>query len=410
MLGRGQDGDRESEAELDVVAPVTGLTHEDRLLLLSARVLLDDCTRHELEAVLRRPLDWESVVERAVRHGTAPLLHAHLAGIEEAACVPPRARARLADLSRLTWARNTVLVERCAEIVGALERAGVPSIGLKGVVLAPTVYPDLALRPMTDVDLLIRPDDRAAATAALRDAGYRTAGDDVEAVQSFDGFRLFARDSTLLDLHWALTYSSVRTAGIVRVDHDGLWRRARRPGPNGVPCWTLSPEDTLLHLAFHLTIGSDFARLIWFSDIDALVRKVTLDWDRVCEEAGRWRVRAILGYVLGVLRDAFATPVPAGAWARLRPGRVRRAAVGACIGLAAPPGLREDAGASRVYLAEALLMDRVRDVARVLWRSLVPAAAWTRLHYGISSDAELLFYRLVVHPARVVYLAVRRVR
>lgn len=386
------------------------MTNEDRLLLLSARVELDDRARRELAAVVRRSLDWDAVVERADGHGTAPLLHAHLARIEEAACVPPRARARLADLSRLTWARNTVLVERCAEIVGALDRAGVPSIGLKGVVLARTVYPDLALRPMTDVDLLIRPGDRAAATAALGDAGYRTVGDAVQAVQTFDGFRLFARDATVLDLHWAITYSSVRTAGIVRVDHDGLWRRARRPDPNGVSCWTLSPEDMLLHLALHLTIGSDLARLIWFSDIDALVRKTTLDWDRVLEEADRWRVRAILGHVLGVVRDAFGTPVPARAWAGLRPGRVRRAAVGACIGIAAPPSLRDDVGASRVYLAEALLMDRLRDVARVLWRSLVPTAAWMRLHYGISSGAQLLLYRLVLHPARVAYLAVRHVR
>lgn len=300
-----------------------------------------------------------------------------------------------------------MLVERWKEVHALLRHAGVTTITHKGLALVHTVYGDLGWRPMADIDVLVRPADVAAARRALEQAGYRTHHGAVEDAQSFRSFLMLVRESTVIDLHWHLAHYT-RFDGIVQVDHEGVWRRARRFTAGDTEALTLSPEDTLLHLALHLTLGSEFGRLIWFTDIEALVRRHALDWDRVLDEADRWRVRTLVGYTLGVVRAAFNAPVPPVVLERLGPRPLRRTILDACVGITSPPSLRA-IGASRIYLAEALLMDRVRHVLTVLWTSVCPSSTWVKLHYEVTSRWRIALYRLV-HPVRVAYLAVRHLR
>jgi hypothetical protein len=58
------------------------------------------------------------------------------------------------------------------DTLGTFAREGIPVVALKGVVLAVLVYSEPALRPMQDVDLLVRSGDLEAADAALRGLGY----------------------------------------------------------------------------------------------------------------------------------------------------------------------------------------------------------------------------------------------
>src|SRR5262245_37865064 len=99
----------------------------------------------------------------------------------------------------------------------------------------------------------------------------------------------------------------LRFDGVVRVDQDGLWRRARPFALAEGRSLALCPEDMLLHLVLHLTLGSDFARVLWYADIDALIRRYAndLDWARIVDEAARWRIRALLDWSLRVVQSSF---------------------------------------------------------------------------------------------------------
>src|SRR5262249_28211583 len=147
-------------------------------------------------------------------------------------------------------------------------------------------------------------------------------------------FAELIRGGTRIDLHWHAAHY-LRFDGVVRVDHDGLWCRAQplatSSGRSLAPC----PEDLLLHLILHLTLGSEFARLLWYADIDAVIRRYAaeLDWEQLVAEAERWRIRALAGWTLRVVRDSFDTPLPRGLLQRLDHGRLRQAAVTRCIGV-----------------------------------------------------------------------------
>jgi hypothetical protein len=381
-----------------------------RLLLLGARARLDGAAECLLAALAGGPVDWEVLVDLATREGTAPLLHAHLRRLDLLPSLPPAARRRLAAVANGVWGVNAVFLEHWGEATTALWQAGVPALTLKGMALAQTVYPEPGLRPMADIDLLVRPGDRASALEALHALGYRTPGADADRLGASRSFAELVRAGTRIDLHWHVA-RYLRFEGIVEADHDGLWRRARplvTPAGRGL---MLGPEDLLLHLVLHLTLGSDFARVLWYADIDAVVRHFAaeLDWDAVVAEAGRWRVRALAGWTLGVVAESFGTPLPPGLLDRLGHGRLRRAAVARVLGASSPPGLGRSLDDARVYPAQTLLMDRVADTLRVLAWTFFPSSAWLRLHYAVGKRWQVSLYR-AVHPLRVCWLATRQLR
>jgi hypothetical protein len=412
VLGQPEDDNGEvATGEHDVLEALRvrrGPGAEVGLLLLAARARLDAPVERELVARARDPVDWGVLVDLATREGIAPLLHSHLSRLDLIRNLPPDPRDRLTDVARSVWATNALLANHWGEATAALRAAGVETITLKGMALAHTVYPEPGCRPMADVDLLVRPADRAAALDTLRALGYRTPGDAADRHAAFRSFAELVRDGTRIDLHWHLAHY-LRFDGVVVVDHDGLWRRAR---PLLTPAGTsleLCPEDLLLHLTVHLTLGSDFARVLWYADIDAVTRyfAARLDWERLIAEARHWRIRALAGWAFGVVRRSFGTPVPPDVLQRLGQGHLRRAAVAHCIGSSMPPSLCAGLADARVYPAQTLLMDRAIDMLRVLGWTFFPSTAWLRSHYELQTPWQIPVYR-AAHPLRVCWLAARQ--
>jgi hypothetical protein len=377
-----------------------------RLLLLGARGRPEPVADAELAGLASGPVDWPGLVELATREGTAPLLHFHLHRLDLLERLPIAARRRLIEVARAVWAANAVLAHHWGEATATLRQAGVDTLTLKGMALANVVYAEPGLRPMADVDLLVRPADQARALATLRDLGYRTPGEAADRLGASRSFAELVRDGTRIDLHWhAARY--LRFEGVVAVDHDGLWSRARPLVTAEGRSLMLAPEDLLLHLVLHLTLGSDFARVLWYADIDAVIRRFAgeLDWERLVREADRWRVKALTGWALGVAAGSFGTPLPSGLLARLGQGRWRRAVVAGRIGVSTPPSLAGALGDSRVYPAQTLLMDRPLDALRVFAWTFFPSATWLRHHYALE-PWQVPLYR-AVHPLRVCWLAAR---
>ncbi len=59
-----------------------------------------------------------------------------------------------------------------ADVLSALATARVRAVAVKGIVLAQTLYDDVANRPIQDVDLRIVPEDLPRAMAAMRERGW----------------------------------------------------------------------------------------------------------------------------------------------------------------------------------------------------------------------------------------------
>jgi hypothetical protein len=287
------------------------MTPEDQLCLLLARGHLPPAARSRALELLAAPLRWDLLLARAGAHEVTPLVYRNLATLEFSG-VPDPVRARLTDAFRINAIRSMLFAQELARLLRLLNQAGVPSIPLKGVTLAESLYGDYALRVSSDMDILVPPGEVVRARRLLLGHGYTSpfaerffaerlvrTGDECCLV------RKQQRLSYVLELHWKLLFTSSRNAEAV----DSVWAEARPKTFFGVPARTLSPEWELLFLAVHAA-SHKWMTLKWLIDIDQVCVSGLVDWQKIRELTERLEVGSVVRASLGACASLFDTPLP----------------------------------------------------------------------------------------------------
>jgi hypothetical protein len=347
---------------------------------------------------LLRALDRPALAGWLVERGLAPLVH-------------ERGRAAFADLVPLlrasalaTVAGNALHFACLSRVLGAFRDARIPAVLLKGAALARGAYGGTALRPMADVDLWLAEEDLPRAIAILQEMGFRTCARDDRppALQSLSlGEVQLCSPSWrggLIELHWS-PFPGWWLRRTAAVDHDEIWERAEPVSLDGpetaaapaslgesraVLVRQLAAEDTVIQVAVHLAVNSQFgmAPVRGLMDVALAARARWVDWTAVAERAQRWRVGTLVWAVLDLAERLIGLPGAGKALARLRPSRVRRVLLGRLVSPTSLLAARSLKGSRARYLLLLLLVDRPRDGARLVFRSLWPEREWLAARYG----------------------------
>ncbi len=296
--------------------------------------VLADLNSHELlSAIALRPAnannqriyrlaaevrDWDSLLDLAQEHRMLPMLFRRLSEIGDA--VPPAARERLQGEYHSNVFHSLANAAELIDVLKAFDREAIPAIPFKGVVLAASIYHDLAIRPAGDLDLLIHSRHLARATAILLERGYdltRPVGTDGTPAYPDEYEYHFERktDGMVMELCWRLDLFQRRLRR--NLDLDWVWPERRTTTLAGAEVPDMSPEIKLLVLCMH---GSKhiWSRLVWICDVAQLLdSSPDLDWKAVVRKArqsGLWRSLA-LGVMLG--HRIAGAPVPPSVLRRL---------------------------------------------------------------------------------------------
>jgi hypothetical protein len=366
-------------------------------------------------ADLPETVPWSDVARLAQNYGFGPLLHAAIQ--ENGLDVPREIGDPLQEAYYQLAAANAVRFQELARVLTTLSAAGIPVLVLKGALLAETVYGNLALRPMSDLDLLIPRERIHEIPQILAPLGYRlNAG---EAGYSFAYDTLFCGEIILyketpvlpvvLDVHWHLLAVEWfhHTA---RVDLEALWERVCPLSIDGTPAQQLCPEDNLLHLCLHAGISHSYVYLLNLIDIDRTIAACQdLDWDRFLDRARDFQVRSAVYFGLHFTRDLFDTPIPDRVLDDLSPGRFR------CWGvhhLADPqrlvPRVQPPLSRRSRYLLHLTLIDSLPGMLRLARYLFLPSGEWLATRYGLTKPSTVLLARFW-HPLRAAGLAVAAV-
>ena len=141
--------------------------------------ILEVCARIEGHAVQQQMLreycrgfdDWQGLLERAECEGMAPLLRKHL--IESEADIPASVRRSLSLLYKRHHKQAAVRLAALEELLKLFQQCGLTPMLIKGAALCQTLYPDPALRPMRDMDILLSEDEVDQAQELLRQEGFQ---------------------------------------------------------------------------------------------------------------------------------------------------------------------------------------------------------------------------------------------
>lgn len=326
------------------ITSLTNLNPTDQLLILGARTEVNEELVQRTHSLLEHSIDWETLLTKAGRHAVAPLLYHTLSGPGNG-LVPADVLETLANSYYVCMRRNILFSHALGQVLVAFQEAGVPVIVLKGAALAEAVYGNIALRPMGDVDLLVRFDDLPAIERVLDRLGYAPpAGILAPAYYQHNHFHIpYHGDipEVTLEVHWGLQ----EDFGLLQPNLDEVWQGAVQEQVAGVETLVMGLEDLLLYLCLHLDKhgyynrylltqpdaeafildGHGFNELIWFCDVWEVLQQhqQEVDWPRFVEKARRWGIEGPVYSSLYFVQRLFGPSLAVHALTELRPPRLR---------------------------------------------------------------------------------------
>ncbi|MDX2170540.1 MAG: nucleotidyltransferase family protein [Deltaproteobacteria bacterium] len=256
--------------------------------------------------------DGESLRALIERERIGPLLHTVLGASQT---LSETTRAALRDAYRATAMRNLVLLHELGSSLQRLAAAGVEAIVLKGAALLLPLYGGLAMRPMADLDILIRREDQPRAQRVLLQSGFRLARLETHAglITAHENELAFTKPGALtvdLDVHWSLFDSPFYQRQLAI---EWFWQDARmRQLGGGVTARTLAPEALLLHLCAHLMLHHKGVGVLWWNDVAQLVHVEAerIDWNAVIDRSVANQLVLPVRGVLTALAAEWRVPVP----------------------------------------------------------------------------------------------------
>jgi hypothetical protein len=245
--------------------------------------------------------------------------------------------ARLRGYRRQTWYKNQIWLSEMARFLAVLQGAGLETLVLKGTALVLLFYPDFGLRPMTDLDVLVRREQACAAMLLLAELGWKANDDEMERrVRSADRARRvdssedlasarmtsaalerrvrqghatdFVNSAKLqLDLHWYVLSENRGPDA-----DDDFWTDAVPVRIGNFTTKALSPTDTLVHVCVHGAKWCPVPPMRWVADAIMILRVAgdRIDWDRLVRLARKRRLSIPLSRTLSYLSEEMNASIP----------------------------------------------------------------------------------------------------
>jgi putative nucleotidyltransferase-like protein len=272
------------------------LSPERKLLLACGRSKLTPEDHRRIADLAGVHLDWDQLVSVSYAHGIAPLIYHSLIKSDVIGQVPATAAQTLRSSYYTNAARNSLLYDDLKRLLLALRQEKINAIVLKGAALAETVYAHRALRPMSDIDLLVRKEQLSKVESKLLDMGYL-----------FDGHGKTKEFYLEHRYHWVFVKRSD-----ISIDIDGFWERAQWTKIAAVEALVLSPEDLVLYLCQHFWKHNLAAGIRALCDIAETTKCYGdgIDWTKIANISSEWGMNAASHLVLSLARELLDASIP----------------------------------------------------------------------------------------------------
>ncbi len=213
----------------------------------------------------------------------------------------------------LSAGQNVELLGALSEAALALREQDIPCVAFKGAALVKRIYPNVAVRPMGDVDVYVPPASAEHAEAVLSTLGYRPFCPDMTPGLSrrIRHARLYVggtRETTSIDLHWSLVGHSNDARS-----PDPHWLRRNIVARNGDPWMHFSDTAHLLYLSAHMKLQhyDEEIPLLWCLDFYLLATRGDIAWDQLLSDARRFGWTDAVSAVAFDVRERLGVALPA---------------------------------------------------------------------------------------------------
>ena len=217
----------------------------------------------------------------------------------------------LKGVKRHTWYNNRLLFNKIEPVIRVLREAGIDVMVIKGAALTIEYYRDYSLRPMEDVDLLVRTEDASAAMDVLYRQGWKTkkiqGGLRKRLLQYMHALHFWHPSGHDLDLHWHMLPFCVEP----NADAD-FWAASKEVTFESQTVRVLDPADQLLHICAHGAAWDIIAPVRWIPDAVAVLQGASrINWERLLLQTRRRKLTLLVRGALNYINRTLGALVPA---------------------------------------------------------------------------------------------------
>jgi hypothetical protein len=361
-----------------------------RLLAFCARAEGFPAFYEQLICQLEQFTAWANLPAQAELHGMAPLLRHHI--IQSGFPLPLETRQTLTGLYLRHRELNKGYAQSLVEITSLLEGAGIRPLLLKGLGLAYQYYPVPALRPTSDIDLLVQANEIAQVQHLLAETGYNPAFPNLHLGWASNEMTAHSPlkngISTRIEIHRYEKNHRVYDDLSADEEFSGFDLPPVTINIGGQAVQVPAPMDNLRylsrHIAHHLpnaTSGKP-VQLKWSADIISLVEKHadSIDWKFIRKHDPASLARLAVIFSLTPLNPACTKHLPFSIPKQ-------------------PKGVNQYPGG---WPKKAFRQTSPDKWGQVLIQTFKPPSEWwLRLYYGIHG-ASVFWYARILYPLRIL--------
>ena len=267
------------------------------------------------------PNDWQPIVNLARQQNLIPLLYQRIKVLGIGDSIPANVFNAMHNQYLRSAACNIQLYRQFDTILAGLDFAHIPVIPIKGIYLAQEIYKNPALRPMSDIDILVKVEDVGRTVDILRSLGYQpTRPFDLRNEFKFHRHlpAFIKPSSSEIEVHTTLQEPS----DPYNIDLAALWVRAGETRFGNRKVTSLDPHDLLLYLCINVAFHDLFSLgLRGLYDLGAVIAhfQTALDWDELYKRSLAWRAGRLVYITLSLARKLLNANVPTEFLAHLTP-------------------------------------------------------------------------------------------
>ncbi|MGV3709320.1 MAG: nucleotidyltransferase domain-containing protein [Gemmatimonas sp.] len=215
---------------------------------------------------------------------------------------------RLKGVYRRSWYETHTLFRRTRSAISELQTANIPVLLSKGAPIAKEYYRNLALRPMSDLDVGVHPANVPQAISVLRAHGWESTSTLTNDYLRYrHALQFIHTDGGEIDLHWhLLPEAKDETLNAL------FWNDTEPFEFEGASVLQLGPTSLMLQQIVHGIRWNEETPVRWIPDaiMIARVRGHEIDWEKLAGLARMLRVSARLSLGLSFLVEHFGLDVP----------------------------------------------------------------------------------------------------
>jgi hypothetical protein len=296
---------------------------EKEFLKICSKKKLDNTDTKLLKKIAKQDINWDWLYLLAEYNSVAPIVCMNLSKLTD--FIPEKILKRFKRSYTESFLKTAPVYDDISKLLNEFNALGLKVIMLKGCSLAEQLYQDFSLRPMKDVDILVKKQDWPEIRNILKRLNFKSNLDPLK-LEFLSGIPMDSHVSYMGQRNTKIEFKfNLFVLDFPNFSSQEYWYEAISIKVNDVETLSLSIEDQILYLSTRM-INVGFRNLLWFCDLRELINfhRKKINWQKLITKAKQKHVTIALYNSLLLLNKELGVDIPQEVLIMLKPNTLRQ--------------------------------------------------------------------------------------